>query len=113
MMLKVDGLNFNYNEIPVLKDVGFQLEHGQIMSVLGMNGAGKTTLLKCLNRILVPRKGNVFLDDKNVRDMGRNHIAKHFAYVPQKYDEEPLTVFDAILLGRKPYIKWEPTAHDL
>ncbi|MBN1664425.1 MAG: ABC transporter ATP-binding protein [Deltaproteobacteria bacterium] len=113
MILKVNGLEFTYHERPVLKNIGFELKKGQIMAVLGVNGAGKTTLLKCLNRILRLRMGTVFLDEENVKDMSRNHIAKHFAYVPQKYEEEPLTVFDAILLGRRPYIKWEATSHDL
>ncbi|HOO49936.1 MAG TPA: ABC transporter ATP-binding protein [Alphaproteobacteria bacterium] len=113
MILKVDGLEFSYQETPVLKHIGFELKKGQIMAILGINGAGKTTLLKCLNRILHPRSGTVFLNKENVKNMSRNHIARHFAYVPQKYEEEPLTAFDAILLGRKPYIKWEATARDI
>ncbi|MBN1365031.1 MAG: ABC transporter ATP-binding protein [Syntrophaceae bacterium] len=113
MILKVDGLEFSYYETPILKNIGFELKKGQITAILGINGAGKTTLLKCLNRILHPREGTVFLNEENVKNMSRNHIAKHFAYVPQNYEEEHLTVFDAVLLGRKPYIKWEATARDL
>lgn len=113
MMLKVSGLDFTYNGHPVLKGISFELQQGRILGLLGVNGAGKTTLLKCLNRILRPGAGNVFLDEKNVRAMSRNEVATHFAYVPQKYGEEPLTVFDTILLGRKPYIKWEVTQNDL
>ncbi|MEW6187628.1 MAG: ABC transporter ATP-binding protein [Thermodesulfobacteriota bacterium] len=113
MNLKVGGLAFSYNGRPVLKGVEFELKRGEILGVLGVNGAGKTTLLKCLNRILKPQSGTVLLDQKNVRRMNRREIATHFAYVPQKYGEEPLTVFDTILLGRKPYIKWEATHDDL
>lgn len=113
MILKVAGLEFTYNESPVLKNVGFELKRGQILAILGINGAGKTTLLKCLNRILRLKAGSVFLGGKNVMDMSRNHIAQHFAYVPQKYEDEGLTVFDTVLLGRKPYIKWEATSNDL
>jgi iron complex transport system ATP-binding protein len=113
MNLKVTGLEFNYEGCPVLKGIEFELKQGEILGLLGINGAGKTTLLKCLNRILKPQAGTVFLDKENVRDMSRNEIATHFAYVPQKYGEEPLTVYDTILLGRKPYIKWEATPNDL
>ncbi len=113
MNLKVTGLQFNYGDCPVLKGIEFELRQGEILGLLGINGAGKTTLLKCLNLILKPQSGTVFLDKENVRRMSRNEIAKHFAYVPQKYGEEPLTVFDTILLGRKPYIKWEATENDL
>ncbi len=113
MILKVAGLDYTYNGHPVLKGIEFELQQGQILGVLGVNGAGKTTLLKCLNRILHPGAGTVFLDEENVKGMSRNEVATHFAYVPQKYGDEPLTVFDTILLGRKPYIKWEATQKDL
>jgi iron complex transport system ATP-binding protein len=113
MNLKVSGLAFTYNDHPVLKGIEFELKRGELLGVLGVNGAGKTTLLKCLNRILKPQGGTVFLGQENVRRMSRNEIARHFAYVPQKYGEEPLTVFDTVLLGRKPYIQWEATHNDL
>jgi iron complex transport system ATP-binding protein len=45
--------------------------------------------------------------------MRGTEIARHFGYVPQKYSEESLTVFDAVLLGRKPYIQWSASRVDL
>lgn len=113
MILKVAGLSFSYNSHSILKGIGFDLNRGHILGVLGVNGAGKTTLLKCLNRILKPCAGRILLNNEDVRNMDRNEVATHFAYVPQKYGEEPLSVFDTILLGRKPYIKWTATEHDL
>jgi iron complex transport system ATP-binding protein len=113
MSLRVEGLSFAYNGRPILKEINFDLEAGKILGLLGVNGAGKTTLLKCLNRILTPAAGTVRLDGKEVGNLSRNETARHFAYVPQKYGEEPLTVFDAVLLGRKPYIRWEANRHDL
>lgn len=113
MRLQVEGLRFAYNGLPVLREVSFALQGGEILAVLGINGAGKTTLLKCLNRILRPQGGRVLLDGKEVRRMSRKETARHFAYVPQKYGEEPLSVFDTVLLGRRPYIRWEATAKDL
>ena len=56
MKLTVANVHFSYNSHPVLSDVNFTLDRGQIMGVLGINGAGKSTLLKCMNRILKPRK---------------------------------------------------------
>ncbi len=113
MILQVEHLAYGYNGTPVLRDVSFSLEAGRILGVLGVNGAGKTTLLKCLNRILRPQGGFVKLQGRSVSGMKRKEIATHFAYVPQRYGEEGMTVFDMILLGRKPYIRWEPTAADL
>jgi len=88
------------------------LPPGRILGVLGINGAGKSTLLKCLNRILSPQKGVVLVEERNVRKMSGPEIARHFGYVPQQYADEPLRVFDAVLLGRKPYIKWSASSRD-
>ncbi|MBN2402140.1 MAG: ABC transporter ATP-binding protein [Spirochaetes bacterium] len=113
MKLNVAGIKFSYNHFPVLDDVSFSLEPGRILGVLGVNGAGKTTILKCLNRILTPGTGSVYIDGREVRHMHRNAIAKYFGYVPQRSPDSLLTVFDSVLLGRRPYIKWNATKKDL
>lgn len=113
MKLKVKGIEFSYNHHPILDGVSFGLEPGQILGVLGVNGAGKSTLLKCINHILKPGAGSIFLNEDNVQEMRGSEIARHFGYVPQKYTEESLTVFDAVLLGRKPYIQWSASTGDL
>lgn len=112
MTISVEGLEFNYPHHPVLQGVSFHLEKGQVLAVLGINGAGKTTLLKCLNKILSPQKGTILIDGKDVRQMTRNEIAKILGYVPQRFAEESLSVFDAVLLGRKPYIRWAAKDQD-
>jgi iron complex transport system ATP-binding protein len=89
------------------------MEPGQILGVLGVNGAGKSTLLKCINRILRPQMGTVLLSETEILSLKRNAIAKRIGYVPQRYDQESLTIFDAVLLGRKPHMKWGPTSHDI
>ena len=113
MILNVSGLDFNYAHRPILDGVSFHLERGHVLGVLGVNGAGKSTLLRCLNRILSPRAGRVFLEERDLKDMNGAEIARHFGYVPQKYSDESLTVFDTVLLGRKPYIKWSASKQDL
>jgi iron complex transport system ATP-binding protein len=113
MNLHVQGIEFSYNHHPILEGVGFDLGPGEILGVLGVNGAGKSTLLKCINGILRPKCGSILLDHRCVAKMRGNEIARHFGYVPQKYTEESLTVFDAVLLGRKPYIQWSASIKDL
>lgn len=112
MMLSVAGIEFSYNSHQVVKDIGFQLDKGGVLGVLGANGAGKSTLLKCLNKVLNPQKGSVILDHEEILSMKGTEIAKRMAYMPQKYYEESLTVFDAVLLGRKPHISWSATDKD-
>jgi iron complex transport system ATP-binding protein len=113
VILSVAGIQFCYNSHSVLGDVSFQLEKGRILGVLGVNGVGKSTLLKCLNRILQPQKGTVFLKGEDLRRIDGDEIARSIGYVPQRYGDEPLTVFDAVLLGRKPHIRWAATSRDL
>lgn len=106
MRLTVANIEFSYNSHPVLSDVNFSLDRGQIMCVLGVNGAGKSTLLKCLNRILKPRRGSVSVDGKNLLLMSQNSVARRIGYVPQRHPETRLMVFEAVLMGRKPHIRW-------
>jgi len=112
MILSVAGVHFQYPSRPVLKGVSFELPEGQILGVLGINGAGKSTLLKCLNKILRPAEGKVLLDGEDLLKMSGNEVARALGYVPQKYGEERLTVYDTVLLGRKPYIRWAAAETD-
>lgn len=113
MILSVSRISFRYNSLPVLQEVTFELSAGQILGVLGINGAGKSTLLKCINKILRPDGGSVLLDGKDLLTMSGDAVARRIGYVPQRYADVPITVFDAVLLGRKPHIKWAATERDM
>lgn len=113
MVLTVENLNFSYRKSRLLKDIKFQLKAGQVLAILGPNGVGKTTLLKCLNGILKPQTGNIFVNHKSILKYSRQKLAQTFAYVAQRTEVGDMTVFDAILLGRRPYIVWDVSASDL
>ncbi|MGC8717472.1 MAG: ABC transporter ATP-binding protein [bacterium] len=113
MILKVDGIEFSYNSHPVLNDINFEVNRGEFLSILGNNGAGKTTLLKCINRILRAKKGTVFLEKEDISKLSRSEIAQKIGYVAQKQEGSGFTVFDMVLLGRKPYIKWDVSEKDI
>lgn len=113
MMLKVDDIEFSYNSIPILKGVKFEVEEGEIAAILGPNGAGKSTLLKCMNGILKPRKGIIMIEGLSTKSFSPHEMAKKIGYVPQNSNGNFMTVFDAVLLGRKPYIKWGADEKDL
>lgn len=113
MILEIQGIYFSYKSIPVLKDITFSIKEGEMVGILGNNGAGKSTLIKCINKILSPQKGVIYLNKKDMRNIKRKEIAKLVGYVAQKYDYSNLTVFDVILLGRRPHIEWDATDKDL
>ncbi|MEJ2642678.1 MAG: ABC transporter ATP-binding protein [Desulfosarcinaceae bacterium] len=106
MKLCVDGIAFSYNSHPVLAEVSFTLRQGEILGVLGINGAGKSTLLQCLNRLLAPRRGRVLVDEEDLATLSRRAVARRMGYVPQRHPQSNLTVFEAVLLGRRPHLQW-------
>lgn len=113
MILRVKDVEFSYNSHPILRGLSFEISRGRILGVLGVNGAGKSTLLKCINKILQPDKGCVFIDERDLSGLTRSGIARRVGYVPQTHEAEQLTVFDTVLLGRRPYIEWSATRRDL
>jgi len=112
-LLSVNELKFMYRNKNVLREIGFSIEQGKVVAVLGPNGVGKTTLLKCLNRILRPKGGSVLLEEENLLELGTMDIARRVGYVPQRVETGRLTAFDAVLLGRRPHIGWDVTPRDL
>jgi len=78
-----------------------------------LNGSGKTTLLKSLAHILKPQCGEILFDNINIADLHRGEIAKIIGYMPQKSEGESVSVFDALLLGRKPYVRIVPSTTDI
>lgn len=113
MILSVTDLDFAYNGSKVLRDVAFHLDGGELLAILGPNGVGKTTLLKCINAIHAPSKGKVLVEDRDVLRMRPHEIALGIGYVAQRNETARLTVFDAVLMGRKPHIVWRVGEEDL
>ena len=112
-MIEVQNLSFSYGHHPVLSHVGFTAQSGECVGILGNNGAGKSTLITCINRIRTPDSGSVLIDGKAVGNMSRRELARSVAYVAQKNELSQTTVFDCVLLGRKPYIRWAVGEEDL
>jgi iron complex transport system ATP-binding protein len=113
-MLQVHELHFRYKNTAVLTDVRIELNKGEVLSIVGPNGAGKTTLLKCIVRIFKPDAGRVLINGIETGNMRRIDLAKCVGYVPQSSPSKfPIAVFDAVLMGRRPYVTWKPSKKDL
>ncbi len=113
-MVKVENISFSYSRSrgKVLDAVGFCAEPGECMAILGNNGAGKSTLLKCMDRICPTQGGTVLVENSDVFKMSSRQMAQNIAYVPQNGQAAEMTVFDTVLLGRRPYITWDVTEED-
>ncbi len=113
MELDVRNIDFSYPRLEVLEDISFSIDKGDYVAVLGTNGTGKSTLLKCISKILQPDGGTVYVGEIDYRELKGTGLAKNIGYVPQRHDHSRKTVFDTVLLGRKPYIKWDVSENDM
>jgi iron complex transport system ATP-binding protein len=113
LKLTINKLSFNYTGIQVLKDVEMEVGLGEMLSIVGPNGSGKSTLLKCINRILKTQQNTVLIDGKDASKLNLKELSKVMGYVPQSSTSTfPFTVFDVVLMGRKPYIQWNLSERD-
>lgn len=112
-MFTIDHLSFSYGRREVLRDMTLHLAPGELTSILGVNGSGKSTLLKVMAGLLRPRTGRVLVDGRDLAALSGDEIAKIIGYMPQKSNGVAATVFDTVLLGRKPHITWRASHHDL
>ncbi len=103
--LTIDGIDCSYGSVDVLKDIGFAVESGQFLGILGPNGSGKTTLLKSISRVLKPQKGTILIGDENVYKMKTVDVAKQMAVVPQSTPVSfDFTALEVVLMGRNPHM---------
>lgn len=66
--LKVENLKKNFGATEVLKGVSFEMEKGEVVSLIGSSGGGKTTTLRCLNFLSLADAGKIFIDDELIFD---------------------------------------------
>ncbi len=113
-MLKAQKISFRYkNNIPVFDDLDFLVENGEMASIIGPNGAGKSTLLKCINGINKIKSGQIFIDDKPTSAFSHKELSKKISYVPQDTSSSfAISVADAVMLGRTPYIRFKASVKD-
>ena len=113
MRLQIRNLRFSYGSTEILRDINMGLNPSEVLGIVGPNGTGKSTLLRCIDRILIP-EGEVLLDGQEISGMSRVEIAKRIGYVPQSMTGVfPATVFDMVLLGRRPHLSWRSSEEDM
>ncbi|MBZ3936143.1 ABC transporter ATP-binding protein [Methanimicrococcus blatticola] len=112
MNFRVNGVHFDYKSRKVLNGVELNVNQGEILAIMGPNGVGKSTLLKCMDMILKPTAGSVLIDETDLVSLSKQEIAKRVGYVSQRNEVSRTTVFDAVLLGRKPHVGLKITEND-
>ena len=100
-LLKVTNLVVSYGGIEALKGISFEVEQGQIVTLIGANGAGKSTTLRTISGLVRPKDGRVYFEGRDITDYGTQKIVETgIAMVPEGRRVFPnLTVLENLRIG--------------
>jgi iron complex transport system ATP-binding protein len=105
-VIEARDLWVRFGPVAAVRGLSLRAESGGWTALIGPNGAGKTSALRALAG-LVPYEGDVLVDGRDARELGRRALARLVAFVPQKPETPPeLTVAEYVLLGRTPHIPY-------
>lgn len=100
-MVSFRHVALGYGEHPVLQNINFAIQNGDICCLLGANGCGKTTLMRTLLGLLPALTGTILLAGKPLREWSAAKLARQVAYVPQDQNTPfSYTVLDMVSMGR-------------
>ena len=84
MLLKVEDINVYYGAIHAIKGVSFEVDEGEIVTLIGANGAGKSTTLKTVSGLLRSKTGSITFEDKDISNVAPHKlVAQGLAHVPE------------------------------
>jgi iron complex transport system ATP-binding protein len=114
-MLDIHSLSISYGPRIALDRVSLSVQEGEIVVVIGPNGAGKSTLLRAVSGVLPLQSGQVRIAGQELSHLSTAERARCLAVVPQARSlPAAFTVYEAVLLGRTPYLGWmgHASTHD-
>ena len=104
MDICVKNVSAGYGRHKVLDHVSVSFGANQLTGIIGPNGSGKSTLLKCIYRILKPAEGDIYLGERNLKDLSYRESATQVAVLAQHHTSRfDFSVEEVVLLGRTPY----------
>jgi iron complex transport system ATP-binding protein len=100
---KIKNFSCGYPGKFTLNDIGFEIEKGKFVGIIGPNGSGKTTLFKGISGELPALQGSSVLNGKQIQKMSLREKAQNIAVVTQNIEVGNMTVEEYVLMGRIPY----------
>ncbi|CAI3719397.1 glycine betaine/carnitine/choline/choline ABC transporter (ATP-binding protein) [Clostridium neonatale] len=83
-MIEFKNVNKNFKNKKVLKDISFNINKGELVSIIGASGCGKTTTLKMINRLINPSSGQILIDGENIASKDIIKLRRNVGYVIQQ-----------------------------
>lgn len=110
-MLRITGLTKTYKTgDKALNGINLEIPAGQVVGLIGPSGAGKSSLIRCVNRLIEPSAGKIFLGDRDVTALSRGDLRlarRRIGMIFQEYAlVERLTVMENVLSGRLGYVSF-------
>lgn len=105
-MIKLKDISVSYGQKNILDNINYEFLDGKITVIVGMNGCGKSTLLKTIVGLLNPIRGQVLLDNNDIKMLTDQKRAQQIAYLPQNRNIPVISVARMVLHGRFPYLSY-------
>jgi ABC-type multidrug transport system fused ATPase/permease subunit len=116
--VRFDNVSFAYNpDEPILKNISFEVKHGETMALVGHSGAGKTTLVSLLLKLYIPQSGTIYLDGVDLKEIDHSWLRQQISIVSQdiflfndtienniKYGKPEASREDVIRVAKKAHI---------
>ena len=103
-LLRVNDLSVSIAGTQIIDSVSFSLARDEILGVVGANGSGKTTLIKTIAGLIKSDSGAISVERVDVSNLSHSDRGRIISYMPQQVESHPFTVFEAVLMGRYPYL---------
>lgn len=111
--LHTESLSVGYENQIVIKNLNLVIKKGKITVLIGPNGCGKSTLLKSMARILKPKQGQIWVDERALDTYTDKVIAKKLAFLPQEpHCPEGLSISELVAFGRYPHLRNNEQLHE-
>ncbi|MBO5516737.1 MAG: ABC transporter ATP-binding protein [Firmicutes bacterium] len=104
LYFKTKGLTVGYNGKPLIRDIEFGVERGEILTLIGPNGSGKSTILKSITKQLKILAGTVYIAEDDLKTVSAKELAKKMSVVlTERMKPELMSCRDIVATGRYPY----------
>src|SRR2546429_33679 len=111
-MIRVEDLEKHFGPLHVLRGISLEVQKGEVLVIIGPSGSGKSTLLRCINLLIEPDSGRVFLDGTQVnrRDIRPEWVRQQVGMVFQSFNLfAHLTALQNVTLGPIRVLGTDPT----